>query len=103
MAIIELTEQNFETEVLKSDLPVLVDFWATWCGPCRMQAPIIDELEQEVSGVKFAKLDVDQNMNLAQQYRVMSIPTLLVFKEGKVAASAVGLQTKEALKEMLGV
>jgi len=103
MAIIELTEQNFEAEVLKSDLPVLVDFWATWCGPCRMQAPIIDELEQEVANVKFAKLDVDKCINLAQQYRVMSIPTLLVFKEGKVAASAVGLQSKEAVREMLGV
>lgn len=102
MAIIELTEKNFETEVLQSEIPVLVDFWATWCGPCRMQAPIIDELAEEVTGVKFAKLDVDQNMSLAQQYRVMSIPTLLVFKNGKVAASAIGLQSKERVKEMIG-
>ena len=102
MAIIELTEKNFDTEVLQSEVPVLVDFWATWCGPCRMQAPIIDELAEEVTGVKFAKLDVDQNMNLAQQYRVMSIPTLLVFKDGKVAASAIGLQSKENVKEMIG-
>ncbi|MCI8598877.1 MAG: thioredoxin [Lachnospiraceae bacterium] len=103
MEIIEITEQNFEKEVLNSDIPVLVDFWATWCGPCRMQAPIIDELAGEVSGVKFAKLDVDENGSLAQKYRVMSIPTLIVFKEGKVAASAVGLQSKRAVKEMIGV
>lgn len=103
MAITELTEQNFETEVMQSDIPVLVDFWATWCGPCRMQAPIIDELAEEISGVKFAKLDVEQCMRIAQQYGVMNIPTLLVFRGGKVAASAVGLQSKEAIKEMLGV
>ncbi len=103
MEIIEITEQNFEKEVLNSDIPVLVDFWATWCGPCRMQAPIIDELAGEVSGVKFAKLNVDENGSLAQQYRVMSIPTLIVFKEGKVVASAVGLQSKRAVKEMIGV
>lgn len=103
MAIIEISEQNFEKEVLNSEIPVLVDFWATWCGPCRMQAPIIDELAEEVSGVKFAKLDVDENGTLAQKYRVMSIPTLLVFKEGKVIASAIGLQSKEKVKEMIGV
>jgi thioredoxin 1 len=103
MAIIELTEQNFEQEVLKSEIPVLVDFWATWCGPCQMQGPIIDELAEEVKEVKFAKLNVDQNMNLSQKYRVMSIPTLMVFKGGEVAASAVGLQSKEAVKQMIGV
>jgi thioredoxin 1 len=103
MALIEVTEQNFEQEVLKSDIPVLVDFWATWCGPCRMQAPIVDELSGEVSSVKFAKLDVDANGRLAQQYGVMNIPTLLVFKEGKVAGSAVGLQSKESLRELLGL
>lgn len=103
MAPIEITEQNFEQEVLKSDIPVLVDFWATWCGPCRMQGPIVDELAEEISSVKFAKLDVDTNGRLAQQYGVMNIPTLLVFKDGKVAGSAVGLQSKESLREMLGV
>lgn len=102
MAIVELTEQNFEQEVLQSEIPVLVDFWATWCGPCRMQAPIIDELAEEVSGVKFAKLDVEQCMRIAQQYGVMNIPTLLVFRDGKVAASAVGLQSKETIREMIG-
>ena len=103
MALIEVTEQNFEQEVLKSDIPVLVDFWATWCGPCRMQAPIVDELAGEVESVKFAKLDVDANGRLAQQYGVMNIPTLLVFKGGRVAGSAVGLQSKESLRELLGL
>lgn len=103
MAPIEITEQNFEQEVLKSDIPVLVDFWATWCGPCRMQAPIVDELAEEISSVKFAKLDVDANGRLAQQYGVMNIPTLLVFKNGEVAGSAVGLQSKESLLELLGL
>ena len=89
--------------MLKSDVPVLVDFWAVWCGPCQMQGPIVDELAEEVSGIKFGKLNVDENMSLAQQYRVASIPTLLVFKNGKIAASAVGLQSKEGLKKLLGI
>lgn len=103
MSVIKITEQNFEAEVLKSDVPVLVDFWAVWCGPCQMQGPIVDELAEEVSGIKFGKLNVDENMSLAQQYRVASIPTLLVFKDGKIAASAVGLQSKEGLKKLLEI
>lgn len=103
MAVMKITEQNFETEVLKSEVPVLVDFWAEWCGPCQMQGPIVDEVSEEVKGVKFGKLNVDENMKLAQQYRVASIPTLLVFKDGKIAASAIGLQSKEGLKKLLGV
>ena len=103
MAVIEITEANFETEVLKSDVPVLVDFWAVWCGPCQMQGPIIDELAEEVQGVKFGKLNVDENMGLAQKFRVMSIPTMMLLKDGQAAATVVGLQSKEAVKNLLGV
>ena len=93
------TAENFKQEVLKSDKPVLVDFWATWCGPCRRQAPIIEELAEE--GYAVGKLDVDQEMELAQKYQVMSIPTLIVFKNGEEAARLVGLTPKEKLKELL--
>lgn len=103
MAVIKVTEENFETQVLKSDVPVLVDFWATWCGPCRMQGPIIDELAGEVSGVKFAKLDVDENMSLAMKYGVSSIPTLIVFSGGEAVSTVVGLQNKEGVKRLLGI
>ena len=103
MAVMKVTEENFETQVLKSDVPVLVDFWATWCGPCRMQGPIIDELAGEVSGVKFAKLDVDENMSLAMKYGVSSIPTLIVFRGGEAVSTAVGLQNKEGVKRLLGI
>lgn len=93
------TLQNFEEEVLKSDKPVLVDFWATWCGPCRRQGPIVEELAEE--GYAVGKVDVDQEMELAQRYQVMSIPTLIVFKNGKEDARIVGLTPKEKLKELL--
>ncbi len=103
MSVVKITDQNFETEVLKSESPVLVDFWAQWCVPCQMQGSVIDELSQEVSGVKFAKLNVEECMGLAQRYRVASIPTLLVFKDGKVVASSVGLQSKESVQDLLGI
>ena len=103
MAVIEITEANFEAEVLKSDVPVLVDFWAVWCGPCQMQGPIIDELAEEVQGVKFGKLNVDENMGLAQKFRVMSIPTLMLVRDGQAAATLVGLQSKDTVKQLLGV
>ena len=101
MSVIKITEQNFEAEVLKSDVPVLVDFWAVWCGPCQMQGPIVDELAEEVSGIKFGKLNVDENMSLAQQYRVASIPTLLVFKNGQVVNQAVGARPKQQILALL--
>jgi len=100
--MIEINAENFEMEVLNSETPVLVDFWATWCGPCKMQAPIVEKLAEEITNVKFAKLDVDQNITLAQKYRVMSIPTLLLFKNGEVVESAVGLQSADAIKRMIG-
>lgn len=95
------TTANFNEEVLQSDVPVLVDFWATWCMPCKMIAPVIDELAAEAVGYKVGKVDVDQEPELARQYRVMSIPTILVFKNGQVAASSVGVQSKEELEKLL--
>ena len=95
----EITTANFETEVLKSEKPVLIDFWATWCGPCMRQGPIVEELAEE--GYAVGKVDVDQNMELAQQFRVVSIPTLILFKNGIEVQRFVGLTSKEDLKNAL--
>ena len=95
----EITVENFETEVLKSEKPILIDFWATWCGPCMRQGPVVEELAEE--GYAVGKVDVDQNMALAQQFRVVSIPTLIVFKNGEEAHRLVGLTEKEDLKKLL--
>ncbi len=95
----EITTANFETEVLKSEKPVLIDFWATWCGPCMRQGPIVEELAEE--GYAVGKVDVDQNMTLAQQFRVVSIPTLILFKNGAEVQRFVGLTSKEDLKNAL--
>jgi thioredoxin 1 len=97
-----VTDSSFDEVVLKSAGPVLVDFWATWCKPCLMVAPILEELTQEYTGkLTIAKLDVDQNQQSAQKYRVMSIPTMIIFKQGKPVANIVGFKPKDKLKQEL--
>jgi thioredoxin 1 len=102
MSKIEITDQNFEQEVLKSDVPVVIDFWAIWCGPCRLIAPIMDELAEEYAGrVKIGKLDVDVNQQTAIKYGVRSIPTVLYFKDGEVKDMVIGAVNKSVFKEKL--
>ena len=103
MAVIELNSQNFEAEVLKSDKPVLIDFWAAWCGPCRMLSPVVDEIGEEYDSVKVCKVNVDEEMELAQQFGIMSIPTLIVFRNGKKAETSVGVKPKSDILKMLGL
>ena len=98
---VTITKENFESEVLISDVPVLVDFWATWCGPCMMIAPVIAEIAEERQDIKVCKIDVDQHPELAIEYKVMSIPTLMVFKNGEVTAKTLGVLTKEAILALL--
>ena len=97
MTVLHVTKENFETEVLQSEKPVLVDFWASWCGPCKMVAPVLEEIAGEVTDVKIAKINVDEQPELSQKFQVMSIPTLILFKEGKVVNTTVGAQPKEDL------
>ncbi|WP_406676517.1 thioredoxin [Moorella sp. ACPs] len=100
--IVTLTDANFKEEVLSAQLPVLVDFWAVWCGPCRMIAPLVDELAEEYKGrIKVAKLNVDEYQGLAAEYGIMSIPTLLLFKNGEVVSRLIGYQTKDKLVQVL--
>ena len=102
MTEIHLTAENFEKEVLQSEIPVLVDFYAEWCGPCKMLSPVIDEIAKEYKGkAKIYRVNVDEEMELAQQYRVMSVPTVLVFKNGQVSGTSIGYVGKEKLTEML--
>lgn len=100
--IVTLTSDNFESEVLQASQPVLVDFWAEWCGPCKMLAPTLDELADEYQGrAKIAKLDIDKHQDLAVKYGISSIPTLLLFKGGQVVQQTVGLKPKNALKQVV--
>lgn len=101
MAALHITKENFEQEVLKSDKPVLLDFWAAWCGPCQMLLPTIEELAGEVTDAKICKINVDENPDLAQKYGVMTIPTLIVIKNGEVAETSVGVKPKKKILEML--
>ncbi|MCR4956226.1 MAG: thioredoxin [Lachnospiraceae bacterium] len=102
MSVITITSDNFDAEVLKSDKPILVDFWAEWCGPCKMLSPVVDEVAEQSDGsFKVGKINVDENGDLARQYRVMSIPTLLLFKNGELAERSVGVITKEEILDLV--
>lgn len=103
MAVVKVTKYNFESEVLNSDKTVLIDFWASWCGPCRMLSPIIDSLAEETDEVKICKVNVDEENDLAGSFGVMSIPTLIVIKDKKIINQSVGVQQKAAIKQMLGI
>lgn len=102
MAVIELNEKNFDDEVIKSSLPVLIDYWASWCGPCKAMAPIVEELSRDFDGrFKVAKVNVDENSSLATKFRVMNIPTLILFKNGKEADRVVGVTQKADLAKKM--
>lgn len=103
MAAIAITQDTFKSEVLESDKPVLVDFWASWCGPCKMMGPVVEEIANERSDIKVGKVNVDDETDLAEQFGIMSIPAFILFKGGKVAAQAVGGQSKEGLLQALGL
>lgn len=104
MSEINLTNQNFEDEVLKTEGTVLVDFWATWCGPCKMIAPILSEIAEEYEGkIKVGKVNVDEQQDLAVKYQITSIPTLILFKNGEVINMTVGFHSKSEIKEMIGI
>ena len=101
MASVKITQDNFENEVLHSDIPVIVDFWAQWCGPCRMLSPVVDRVADNQSEVKVGKINVDEQPELAQQFRVMTIPTLILFKNGQPVKQSVGVQAEAAIMNMI--
>ena len=101
MSVTAITSANFENEIIKSSKPVLVDFWASWCGPCRMLSPIVDEIAKEQNDVKVCKINVDENQDLAAVFQVMSIPTLVLIKDGKIVNKSIGYKPKQAILQML--
>ena len=101
MSVLTITNENFEQEVIKSDKPVIVDFWAAWCGPCKMLSPVVDQLAEELEGVKVAKINIDEQMELAEKYNVSSIPCVVAFKNGEEEGRSVGLVPKQKLVDLL--
>ena len=101
MAVMKITNENFETEVLQSDKPVLIDFFATWCGPCKMLSPIVDGIAEEHPEIKVCKIDIDEESSLAEKFGVMSIPTLVVMKNGKPVRTSVGFKSRDAVLSLL--
>ena len=101
MKPIEITSENFTEEVVNSPVPVLIDLWAPWCGPCRMMAPVIDEIAETAEGFKVGKVNIDEHLDIAASLKVRSIPTLVVFKNGAVVSKAIGVQTKEQVLALL--
>lgn len=101
MAAIFISNENFESEVLKSDLPVLVDFWAPWCGPCMMLGPIIEDIAEENADIKVCKVNVDENPDLAVQYKIMNIPTIVAFKNGEIYKKSVGIISKSEILDLV--
>ncbi len=101
MSVIEITAENFESEVLKSEKPVLLDFWAVWCGPCRMLSPVIDEIAEENDDIKVGKVNVDEQSSLAQKFGIMSIPTIAVIKNGQTIDTKVGVRPKQEILDMV--